>query len=226
MPRRLGAGGAFVLLLLAGQIASAEAQAEDICKAKKDKTVTIINNQSAPATVFINFSDTSLLNSKDLSFCRQQPALNCQFTLGAKQSQEITNPLKKKLIMSLAFNKPVTCGSTKAEITVNNPEFCDNADVSVVDGFNEKIEIKVAAPPSTVILGPPKGLLGNQEVFGVFPYGCDRCAANVSPQKACGPYPPNQCHGGTEHRPNPVCQWQINQPNAKVDILLLSKEGQ
>ena len=225
MPRKLGAGGAFVLLLV-GQIATAEAQADDSCTVKKDKTVTIINNQSAPATVFINFGAESALNSKDLSFCQQQPALNCQFRLGAKQSQEITNPQKKKLVMSLAFNKPVTCGSTKAEITVNNPDFCDNADVSVVDGFNERIQIKVDTPPNIVLLGPPKGLLGNQQVFGVFPYGCDRCAASVSPQRACGPYPPNQCHAGTEHRPDPVCQWQINQPKGRVDIVLLSKEGQ
>src|SRR5260370_32564628 len=61
MPRGLGAGGAFVLLL-AGQIASAETQTEDICTAKKDKTVTIINNQSAPATVFINFGAESAIN--------------------------------------------------------------------------------------------------------------------------------------------------------------------
>jgi len=220
MPLKLGAGAAFVLLLT-GQIVSAE----DICKATKDKTVTIINNQSAPATVFTNFGAESVLRPKDLSFCQQQPD-NCQFTLGARQSREITNPQKKKLVMSLAFNKPVDCGSTKAEIIVNNPDFCDNADVSVVDGFNERIQIKVDTPPNIVLLGPPKGLLGNQQVFGVFPYGCDRCAASVSPQRACGPYPPNQCHAGTEHRPDPVCQWQINQPKGRVDIVLLSKEGQ
>ena len=79
--------------------------------------------------------------------------------------------------MALSFNAPVTCGSTKAEVLVNNPKWFDVLDVSVVDGFNEKIQMNLTPPGGRVIqLGPPVGKLGNQKVFGVFPYACTICA--------------------------------------------------
>ena len=128
------------------------------------------------------------LNSNDLSFCDAEgkTPLNCRFKIDGHGSREIPNPQHKKLVMSLAFNAPVACGSTKAEITVNNPAFCDNADVSVVDGFNERIQIDVDGRPmgQVVKLGPPLGKLGNQQVFGVFPFACTICAGIVNPP--CG----------------------------------------
>jgi hypothetical protein len=227
MARRFGAGVALLgVLLLADQVVTADAQ-QDSCLEPKNKTVNIINNQSNAATVFINFGAESALNSNDLSFCDAEgkTPLNCRFKIDGHGSREIPNPQKKKVVMSLAFNAPVACGSTKAEITVNNPAFCDNADVSVVDGFNERIQIDVDGRPmgQVVKLGPPLGKLGNQQVFGVFPFACTICAGIVNPP--CGSAGPQECHAGTETNPNPVCQYQIQQPNGRVDIVLLAKTG-
>lgn len=227
MARGFGAGVALLgVLLLADQVVTADAQ-PDICMAKKDKMVHIINDQSEPATVFINFGDESALNSNDLSFCEPEgkTRLNCRFRINGHASREIPNPQKKKLVMSLAFNAPVACGSTKAEVTVNNPTFCDNADVSVVDGFNERIQIEVDGRPmgQIVTLGPPVGKLGNQQVFGVFPFACTICAGILNPP--CGSAGPQECHAGTESNPRPVCQYQINQPNGRLNIVLLTKTG-
>jgi hypothetical protein len=221
MARGFGAGGALLVLMLAGG-----AQAQNPCLAPKNKTVTITNTQGQPATIFINFGADSAINANDLgSLCgKPNSPLNCQFQLGPNGSQQIPNPQMKYINMTLAFNAPITCGTTKAEMTVNNPNFCDVFDVSVVDGFNERMQITVDERPvgQLVTLGPPLGLTKNQNVFGVFPYGCDRCAANVSPPPACGPYPGNSaCHAGTEFNPIPVCQYQSNQPNASVQIVLL-----
>lgn len=211
-----------VPFLLTAQVADAEAQQPNICLAKKDKTVTIKNQQSERATVYINFGADSQLNSQSLSFCDQKTPLNCQFTLDANSSREIPNPGKKYINMALAFNQPVACGSTKAEVIVNNPKWCDIFDVSVVDGFNEKIQINLTPRSGNLVhLGPPVGQFGNQKVFGVFPYGCDLCADIKGPP--CGNAGKDQCKAGTEHNPQPICQYQMNQPNGIVEILLLPR---
>jgi hypothetical protein len=84
-----------------------------------------------------------VLKPADVPFCKVTGQLNCEFTLAANSSRDIPNPQVKYLNMALAFNAQVTCGSTKAEVLVNNPNWFDILDVSVVDGFNEKIQINL-----------------------------------------------------------------------------------
>jgi hypothetical protein len=152
--------GLMLSLLLSG---AAEA-------ADKNKTVRITNRQGTQAQVYINFAADSVLKPTDVPFCKVTGSLNCEFTLAANSSRDIPNPQAKYLNMALAFNAPVTCGSTKAEVLVNNPNWFDVLDVSVVDGFNEKIQINLTPTGGSMTqLGPPVGKLGNQKVFGVFP---------------------------------------------------------
>src|SRR5262245_12924266 len=97
--------------------------------------------------------------------------------------------------MALSFNAQVTCGSTKAEVLVNNPNWFDILDVSVVNGFNEKIQVNLTPTGgSTTQLGPPVGKLGNQKVFGVFPYGCTICAGIKN--APCGDNGGGECKSG------------------------------
>lgn len=199
----------------------------------KQKKVIIKNMQKTKAEVNINFSDISEINKSNLgSLCDKRGTssnLNCGFDLGPNEQKEITNPSFKKLSMSLAFNKFVGCGATKAELTVNwNTD--DNFDVSCVDGFNEKIAmIFTYGNAQQVKMGPPNGKTGNENVYGVFPYGCDICAGRLSPQKACGPYPLGNsgCKSGTEHNPSVICQYSLNHPNedkGEITIYLLPKD--
>jgi hypothetical protein len=205
-----------VALVLALQ-GTGEAQTEP-----KNKQVRITNKQSAPARVYINFAADSVLKPTDLPFCEVTGPLNCQFTLAANSSQDIPNPQAKYLNMALSFSAPVTCGSTKAEVLVNNPKWFDILDVSVVDGFNEKIQMNLTPTGGNVTqLGPPVGKLGNQKVFGVFPYACTICAGIKN--SPCGDAGKGECKLGTESNPDVPCQYQMNEPNGLVEVLLLPK---
>jgi hypothetical protein len=193
--------------------------------ATKQKTVTLTNKQSVPATVNINFGADSKINADDLKgFCTSPNGsnLNCQLTLKSNESKQLPNASFKYVNMTLAFNALVGCNATKAEMTINNPDWYDVLDVSVVDGFNEKIQMNVTPTGGqTTILGPPNGKLGNQKVFGVFPYGCDLCAAIKGPP--CGNAGLEQCKGGTEHKPDVICQYQMNENTGAVEVILLPK---
>lgn len=190
--------------------------------ADKNKTVRLTNQQSAPAEVYVNFAADSALKPTDLPFCKVTGPLNCQFTLAARSSQDIPNPQAKYLNLALSFNAPVTCGSTKAEVLVNNPKWFDILDVSVVDGFNEKIQIDLTPTGGKVTqLGPPVGKLGNQKVFGVFPYACTICAGIKN--APCGDAGNGECKAGSESNPEVPCQYQMNEPTGLVEVLLLPK---
>ena len=190
--------------------------------ADKNKAVRITNQQGTPAEVYINFAADSVLKPTDLPFCKVTGPLNCHFTLAARSSQDVPNPQGKYLNMALAFNAEVTCGSTKAEVLVNNPSWFDVLDVSVVDGFNEKIQINLTPTGGQLTqLGPPVGKLGNQKVFGVFPYACTICAGIKN--APCGDGGPGECKLGTESKPDVLCQYQMNEPTGLVEVLLLPK---
>ena len=209
--------GLCVLSLLLVFSSSAAAQT-----GSKSKTVRLTNQQNAPAEVYINFAADSVLKSSDLPFCKATGPLNCQFTLAAHASQAFPNPGNKYLNMALAFNAPVNCGSTKAEVIANNPTWYDILDVSVVDGFNEKIQINVTSTGGQAPqLEPPVGKLGNQKVFGVFPYGCTICAGIKN--APCGDAGAGECKTGSESKPDVPCQYQMNEPNGTIEVVLLSK---
>lgn len=192
-------------------------------EASKEKKVVLVNNQSSAAGVFINFSDISAINAGDLAgFCDStSPPLNCHLTLAANSSKELPNPGFKYVNMAVSFNSPVTCGATKAELTANNPAWFDVMDVSVVDGFNNKIQIDaIASSGSKVTMGPPAGMTGNQLLFGVYPFKCDGCAVIKNPPNCPGMAVPAECHGGKEFMPIPPCQYQMDPPKGTIEIIL------
>src|SRR5215470_17934955 len=201
--------GLCVLSLLLVLSTSAAAQTE-----AKSKTVQLTNQQNTPAEVYINFAPDSVLKPSDLPYCK--------VTLAAHASQEVPNPGNKYLNMAVAFNAPVSCGSTKAEVVANNPNWYDVLDVSVVDGFNEKIQMNVTPTGGNVTqLGPPVGKLGNQKIFGVFPYGCTICAGIKN--APCGDAGAGECKTGSESKPDVLCQYQMNEPTGTIEVVLLAK---
>ena len=204
--RAIGWLGLCVVALVLALPRIGEAQTEP-----KNKQVRITNKQSAPARVYINFAADSVLKPTDLPFCEATGPLSCQFTLAANSSRDISNPQAKYLNMAFSFNAAVTCGSTKAEVLVNNPKWFDILDVSVVDGFNEKIQMNLT----------PAGGKVTQKVFGVFPYGCTICAGIKD--APCGDAGKGECKLGTESKPDVLCQCQMNEPNGLVEVLLLPK---
>lgn len=211
----------FVLAVFTGIPKNAESAGS-----KKVKVI-VKNMQDKNAEVNINFSNISEINKNSLgSLCDKRGTgsnLNCGFDLGPKEQKEITNPLFKMISLSLAFNKPINCGATKAELTVN-AKTDDVFDVSVVDGFNEKIAMIFATNTGNQIkLGPPNGLTGNENVYGVFPYGCDICAGRLTPPKACGPFPPKNigCKSGTENNPNVICQYSLTHPGENAGVMTI-----
>ena len=205
-----------IALVLTLQVSGA-AEAAD-----KNKTVRITNRQGTQAQVYINFAPDSVLKPADVPLFKVTGPLNCEFTLAANSSLDIPNPQAKYLNMALAFNAQVACGSTKAEVLVNNPNWFDILDVSVVDGFNEKIQINLTPTGgSTTQLGPPVGKLGNQKVLGVFPYGCTICAGIKN--APCGDAGGGECKSGSESKPDVLCQHQMNEPTGLVEVLLLGR---
>jgi hypothetical protein len=189
----------------------------------KHKHVVLVNNQSTAAEVFITFDSSSVINVSNVgAFCDSQsvaPA-HCHLTLAPNKSVELPNPDFKYVQMALSFNHDVTCGATKAEVAANNPNWYDVEDVSVVDGYNNNIELDATdkGTITPVKLGPPKGKTGNQKIFGVFPFACTQCAAILRPP--CGSNGPSECHAGLESAPIPPCQYQINATDGTIDVIL------
>lgn len=210
---------AMVLVTLAiflGYSASADAQT-------KQRKLIVKNMQSTVVTASINFGADSKITAADLgSFCKSSAhKLNCRFDVPPNGgSKEIPNPSYKYVNFAVAFKSDVGCGSTKAEGTINNPSWYDVMDVSLVDGFNEKVSMRITpAGGKTVVLGPPVGKTGNEKVFGVFPLGCDVCAEKRNPP--CGiSKGKDGCKGGTEYKPDVICQYQENATAGTVEIVL------
>jgi hypothetical protein len=169
-------------------------------------TVKAKNGTTDSATVHVSFGTDSKVTGDDWSFCTGEKD-KCSFALGKGDSKPLpTNG--KYLNATLAFDKDVGCGTTKAEVNVNNPKWYDILDVSLVDGYNKKIKI-LATPTgkSEIALGPPDGQTGNDKAFGVFPYGCDICVERQSPP--CGIAKGKfGCKEGTQYDPDVPCQWQ------------------
>lgn len=178
-------------------------------------SVVVSNDTGATAEVHVAFGAGSVIQPSNWSsFCTPPPsdgavAQTCHFALRGSESRRL--PLEGKwLNATLAFNATPSCGSTKAELNVNNPSWYDIVDVSLVDGYNNKIKITAlepAADASSVVLGPPAGPTGNERVFGVFPFGCDICVARQSPP--CGIKPGKEgCKTGSQYNPDVPCQYQ------------------
>jgi hypothetical protein len=171
---------------------------------KTQTTVSVGNDTEADTTVYLAFGANSVVlpASTGWSFCAPTSSLTCGFKLAAHQAQEL--PLAGQYLnVTIAFDAGVGCGSTKAELNVNNPAWYDTLDVSLVDGFSNKIAITSGSTK----IGPPVGKNGNEKVFGVFPYGCDVCVARQAPP--CGiPAGGSGCKSGTQYKPDVACQYQ------------------
>lgn len=166
-------------------------------------TVSVKNDTDGDTTVYVAFGANSVVLPASWSFCTASSKLTCSFTLGAYKAQDL--PLAGQFLnATFAFGAGVGCGSTKAEMTVNNPAWYDVLDVSLVDGFSNKISIVIDGGTK---LGPPVGRDENEKVFGLFPYGCDICVARQAPP--CGiPTGKAGCKGGTQDKPDVPCQYQ------------------
>jgi hypothetical protein len=178
----------------------------------------------ATTTVFFSFGADSKIQAADwASFCTVTSPLTCNFTMTG--SKALPNPTGAYLNVTLAFGAAVGCGGTKAEINVNNPTWFDTLDVSLVDGYSNKIEIDYTPLGGTTAtkLGPPLGKDGNEQILGVFPYGCDICTARQAP--SCGIAPGGTgCKAGTQYKPDVPCQYQgaTKGGGGTVNVILLS----
>ena len=151
-------------------------------------------------------ADSVVKASDWASFCTVRAPLNCDFQLGAKSIQ-LAAGKGKYLNATISFDGQ-GCGATKAELNVSNPKWYNILDVSLVDGYSNKIKItNTEMSGEKTVLGPPAGQFGNEKMMGVFPYGCDICTAMEHPPCGIVPGGPG-CHAGTQYKPDPVCQWQ------------------
>jgi len=172
-------------------------------------TVEISNETAQDVTAFVSFGADSVVLPSAWPFCQAPTALTCQIPIKAHQKQPL--PLAGKYLnATIGFGAPVSCGSTKAEINVNNPKWYDTADISLVDGFSTKLAITVADPSTKIAktLGPVTSKTGNEKAFGVYPLGCDICVARQQPP--CGQIPGRDgCKAGPDqYHPDVPCQFQ------------------
>jgi len=177
------------------------------CTGGSGTSVTIENQTADPTTVYVAFGADSVVTSSDWSFCSGS-GLNCSFDMPKNGTQPLPTEGYDYLNATFSFGAAVGCGVTKAEVNVNNPKWYDTLDVSLVDGYSNKLQIS-ASPTGggPVVLGPPAGETGNEKVLGVFPYGCDICVARQAPP--CGiSTGTTGCKAGTQYDPDPPCQWQ------------------
>lgn len=170
----------------------------------------VVNDTGTAATVYVTFgSDSVVVPSSWSAFCTAGAVGSCSFPLAMHTTQDL--PLGGQYLnATLSFNRTATCGVTKAEVNVNNPKWYDIADVSLVDGYSDKIKITAEQPGSdagVTVLGPPVGRNGNEHVFGVFPLDCDICVAREHPP--CGGKPGKTgCKSGSQFKPDVPCQYQ------------------
>ena len=100
--------------------------------------LSVENKTTAKTTVYVSFGSDSKITADDWAFCSGS-GLSCNFDLAANASFPLPNPKGLYINATFAFGQPVACGVTKAEININNPAWYDTLDVSLVDGYSNKI---------------------------------------------------------------------------------------
>ncbi len=171
-------------------------------------SVSIENRRAVDTTVFVAFGADSVVNGDTWDFCSGDE-LSCSFPLAGNTTKPLPTPNGAYLNATFSFGQPVGCNTTKAEFNINNPKWYDVLDVSLVDGYNDPIQISVTptGDAKATQIGPPVGKEGNENVFGVFPYGCDICVERQNPP--CGiSKGKSGCKEGTQYDPKVPCQWQ------------------
>lgn len=164
-------------------------------------TLTIKNATDKAAVANFAFGADSVVLPASWPNCVASAALNCALPIAAHSEALLT--AGQYLNATLAFDAGVGCGATKAELNMNNPKWYNTLDISLVDGYSNKVTI--ASDDKT--LGPPLGAQGNEKVYGLFPLGCDICTARQNPP--CGMKPGGSgCKAGTQYKPDVPCQYQ------------------
>lgn len=164
---------------------------------------TVVNKTGATAIVYVAFGADSAVKGWD--FCHITGRLQCKFPIGNGENQTLPTA-GKYLNATLSVGGPVTCKKTKVELNVNNPKWFDIIDISLVDGFDQKVSITAKDSAGTHELAV-KSASGNEKAFGVYPLGCDICVARQSPP--CGMSPgADGCKLGTQYKPDVPCQYQ------------------
>jgi len=172
-----------------------------------DSTVIVFNDAPDDTVVSIAFGSTSMITAASWNFCNDGSAPSCVFPLKSRAIQPL--PIGSQYLnATIVFGAPtVGCGSTKAELNINNPIWHDIMDVSLVDGYSNGIVIEVTDTSGKTKLGPPIGRTGNDKVFGLYPLGCDICVARQQP--SCGMSPGKDgCKTGGQYNPDVPCQYQ------------------
>ncbi len=148
------------------------------------------NEKSVPVKVFVTFGGDSCITQANMKISggvtKCEPSVNnsCVFTLANGERQEIQLELCRA-DLTFRFNSAEGCGTTKAEVNMNVPNWDDTWNISLVDGWNENVRIDIVTSDiGTKTMGPTQGKTGNQRAFGVYPYGCDVCTARQKPP--CG----------------------------------------
>lgn len=173
------------------------------CQPQESGTkLSVTNEHDVSVMLYVSFGYDSSVSADDWDFCIGS-GLNCSFEMSKNSTENL--PLDGKYInATFSVNSPVGCGVTKSEVNLNNPSWYDTMDVSLVDGFSDKMQI-IYTPPKgeEVKLGLPKGETGNERVLGLFPYGCDVCVARQNPP--CDiPKGRQRMQGGDAIRPTPT----------------------
>jgi hypothetical protein len=188
-------------VILAAALLLAKCGAPQTPGARTSTQVTVTNRQDVAASVWMTFGADSVVRPSD--WCDGDPC----FHLDAGESKALPNPGGRYANVTIAFNSPVGCGSTKAELNLNNPRWYDVVDVSLVDGFNEIVALVLtpsSGEPTTI---QPNGPTGNQRVLGLYPLGCDICVARQNPP--CDiPLGNQECKSGSQSAPDVPCQVQ------------------
>jgi hypothetical protein len=164
----------------------------------------IKNSTGAPVVVYVAFGADSVV--KSFPFCSSTGRLGCKFPLIAGETQDL--PLAGKYLnATLSVGGPVTCGITKVELNINNPAWYDIVDISLVDGFSNKMAVTAIDTAGTHDLSVASQS-GNEKAFGVYPYGCDLCVERSIPP--CDiPKGRDGCKKGPDqYHPDVPCQYQ------------------
>ncbi len=173
---------------------------------KTSSTASVQNTTDRVATVYLAFGADSQVLPSRWPFCVSKAPLTCQFPLAANATQ-VLDIGSSYLNATLAFDAQVGCGSTKAELNLNNPDWHDTLDVSLVDGFNRDVELAVADSAGAHSF-EAKTAQGNQKASGVFPLGCDICVARQSPPCGMSPGKDGCKSGPDQYHPDVICQYQ------------------
>lgn len=160
-------------------------------------------------TVYVAFGSDSQVTADDWSFCTGT-GLECSFALDGERALPIGSSY---LNATFSFGQAMGCGTTKAEVNVQNPNWYDTLDISLVDGYSNKLKVTIEedGQPNPITLGPVVGASGNEAVNGVFPLGCDVCVQRKNPPcgMVAGPLHGDGCKtAGTQYDPTPPCQYQ------------------